>query len=56
MAGRVEVVLATLLQSLEFSLPMNKEIRWNMGLMMTPAVTGSHSIHNEMPLWVKSIA
>ncbi|KAF5314303.1 hypothetical protein D9619_011868 [Psilocybe cf. subviscida] len=49
----MRIVLAILLQSLEFSLPKDKEIGWNLGLLMTPVVKGSDSIHSHLPLIIK---
>lgn len=49
----VGIVLAVLLQSLEFTLPKDKEIGWNVGLLMTPVVKGSESIHCHLPLIIK---
>ncbi|PPQ69737.1 hypothetical protein CVT25_010446 [Psilocybe cyanescens] len=49
----MRVVLAILIQSLEFSIPKDKEIAWNSGLLMTPVLEGSSSIHTQLPLIVK---
>ncbi|KAF7369299.1 Cytochrome P450 [Mycena venus] len=49
----MKVVIYTLLRSFEFSLVPGKEIGWNMGLLMTPVLRGSDSIHSHMPLLVR---
>ncbi|KAJ7753349.1 cytochrome P450 [Mycena maculata] len=50
----MKVVLFCLLRSLQFSLPTDKEIGWNMGLLMTPVLRGNpESIHSHMPLQVR---
>ncbi|KAH9478197.1 Cytochrome P450 monooxygenase 81 [Psilocybe cubensis] len=49
----MRVVLAILIQTLEFSVPKDKSIAWNSGLLMTPVIEGDSSIHTQMPLIVK---
>ncbi|PPQ64799.1 hypothetical protein CVT26_002631 [Gymnopilus dilepis] len=51
----MKVALAILIQSLEFSLPKDKEVGWNVGLLMTPVIRGSNSIHGQLPLVIKKL-
>ncbi|PPQ92413.1 hypothetical protein CVT25_009902 [Psilocybe cyanescens] len=47
------VVLALFLQSFEFSLPKDKDITWNLGLLMIPVLKGSNSLESQLPLIIK---
>ncbi|PPQ92207.1 hypothetical protein CVT25_008981 [Psilocybe cyanescens] len=49
----MRVVIAILIQSLEFSVPKDKEIAWNLGLMMIPVLKGSNSLQSQLPLIIK---
>lgn len=47
------VVLALFLQSFEFSLPKDKDITWNLGLLMIPVLKGGNSLESQLPLVIK---
>ncbi|KAJ6561566.1 cytochrome P450 monooxygenase [Mycena vulgaris] len=49
----MKVVLFCLLRSFEFSPVPDKEIGWNMGLLMTPVLKSSNSIHSHLVLRVQ---
>uniref|UniRef100_A0A8H8CGL0 Cytochrome P450 n=1 Tax=Psilocybe cubensis TaxID=181762 RepID=A0A8H8CGL0_PSICU len=49
----MRVVLALFLQSFEFSLPKDKDIVWNLGLLMIPVIKGATSLESQLPLVVK---
>ncbi|KAJ6561524.1 cytochrome P450 [Mycena vulgaris] len=52
----MKVVLFCLLRSFEFSLVPDKEIGWNIGLLMTPVLKSSKSIHSHLVLRVQTRA
>ncbi|KAJ6561525.1 cytochrome P450 [Mycena vulgaris] len=52
----MKVVLFCLLRSFEFSLVPDKEIGWNMGILMTPVLKSFKSIHSHLVLRVQTRA
>jgi len=52
----LETILATLVSSFKFELPVGKEVVWNLGGIQTPSVRGAQGVMPHMPLRVSVVA
>ncbi|KAJ3863457.1 cytochrome P450 [Lentinula novae-zelandiae] len=51
----MKIVLANLVPMFKFKMPKGKEIIWRTGIIMTPAVKGTNTVHPQLPLLVSLV-
>ena len=49
------MILAVLIKSFKFDLPLDKEIVWNLGGIQTPSVKGAETQTPHLPLIVSRV-